>query len=99
MSTHRELSHYQPQHRGEQEAEEPEESRENEDDDLHWVGCNREEKQGQGRPIGCEGTTEKRESSHVEPSYSTEHFWKLSSNVRKIYKSTKILQEINRTIF
>ena len=37
--------------------------------------------------------------NRVDWSDSTEHFWKLSSNVRKIYKSTKILQEINRTIF
>ena len=35
--THRELSHYQPQHRGEEETQEPEESREDEDDDLDWV--------------------------------------------------------------
>ena len=59
MSTHRELSHYQPQHRGEEETEEPEESRENEDDDLDWVGCDREQKQRQCWPIGCQGTTEK----------------------------------------
>ena len=58
-STHRELSDDQPQHRGEEETEKPEESRENEDDDLHRVGGDREEKQRQGGTIRSEGTTEK----------------------------------------
>ena len=94
MSTHRELSHYQPQHRGEQETEEPEEGGENEDDDLHWVGGDCEEKQSQCRPIGCEGTTEERESRHVEEIFSAEHFCKLSSNVRKnIQKHNNITRD------